>query len=370
MGHTRGHLCIQAGISTVNVASRPVRVVVATAVFSADGVAAMAEALPGCASVDWLPIPYENGQSPTELPDAWRASLAEAHILLGFAEQFSDLSALSPRLCWFYQAGAGYEKVELDSLSDRGIGFVSAAGAGATGIAEFVALAMLSLARRASDYYRTQQLRQWQRFPSAELAGRRLTVVGAGEIGSRVCRLGAAFGLDVTCVRLHPELGAPEGASRVVGPDMFASVLPISDVIVLAAPLTAETNLLLGGPELASLPAAALIVNVARAGMIDHAALREALVAGRLGGAWLDVLPEEPLPPDSGLWDAPGLSISTHNAVAMGSYPVNLGRQCARAVAVWLKGEPIPHSVLAVPPVPVDLAAVIGASHASGSRAL
>ena len=65
------------------------------------------------------------------------------------------------------------------------------------------------------------------------------------------------------------------------------------------------------------------------AGLVDHGALREALTAGRLGGAWLDVLPEEPLPPDSGLWDAPGLSISTHNAVAMGSYPVNLARQCA-----------------------------------------
>jgi phosphoglycerate dehydrogenase-like enzyme len=353
----------------VNVASRPVQVVVATAVFSADGLTAMAEALPGCATVDWVPIPYDNGR-PAELPEEWRALLAGAHVLLGFAEQFPDLSTLSPRLCWFHQGGAGYEKVELATLSDGGIGFVSAAGAGATGIAEFVALAMLSLARRATDYYRSQQERRWQRFPSAELAGRRLTVVGAGEIGSRVCRLGAALGLEVTCVRLHPELGAPEGASRVVGPEAFTSVLPVSDVMVLAAPLTAETNLLLGGPELASLPVGALVVNVARAGLIDHGALREALVAGRLGGAWLDVLPEEPLSPDSGLWDAPGLSISTHNAVAMGSYPVNLGRQCARAVEVWLEGGPIPHTVLDVPRVPDDLAAAIGAPRPSGARAV
>ncbi len=129
--------------------------------------------------------------------------------------------------------------------------------------------------------------------------------------------------------------------------------------MVLAAPLTDETNLLLGGAEIAALPAGALIVNVARAGLIDHGALREALAAGRLGGAWLDVLPEEPLPQDSGLWDAPGLSISTHNAVAMGSYPVNLGRQCARAVADWLEGGPIAHTVLDVPPVPAGLAAAI-----------
>jgi phosphoglycerate dehydrogenase-like enzyme len=345
----------------VSAAPCPVRVVVATAVFSADGITAMAEMLPPCASVEWVPLPYANGERPTDLSDEVRSQLAGAHVLLGFAEQFPDLGTLAPQLCWFHQGGAGYEKVELDTLSRRGIGFVSAAGAGATGIAEFVVLAMLSLARRATDYYRAQQDRQWQRFPSAELAGRRLTVVGAGEIGSRVCRLGAALGLEVTCVRLHPELGLPDGASRVVGPEAFASILPVSDVMVLAAPLTDETHLLLGGAEMAALPAGALIVNVARAGLIDHCALREALSAGRLGGAWLDVLPQEPLPEHSGLWDAPGLSISTHNAVAMGSYPVNLARQCARAVAVWLEGAPIPHMVLDVPLVPADLAAAITA---------
>jgi phosphoglycerate dehydrogenase-like enzyme len=345
----------------VSAALCPVRVVVATAVFSADGIAAMADALPRCAAVDWIPIPYANGERPAQLSDNVRSQLAGAHVMLGFAEQFPDLGTLAPELCWFHQGGAGYEKVALDTLSRQGIGFVSAAGAGATGIAEFVALAMLSLARRASDYFRAQQDRQWKRFPSAELAGRRLTVVGAGEIGSRVCRLGAALGLDVTCVRLHPELGAPEGANRVIAPEAFVSILPVSDVMVLAAPLTEQTNLLLGGAEMAALPAGALVVNVARAGLIDHGALREALVAGRLGGAWLDVLPEEPLPEHSGLWDTPNLSISTHNAVAMGSYPENLGRQCARAVADWLEGGPIAHTVLDVPPVPAALVRAIGA---------
>ena len=338
---------------------RPVHVVVATSVFSPDGIAALTKAVPGHVSVDWVPIPYGQGQPHPALSDEWQGLLAGAHVVLGFAEQFPDVATLLPELCWFHQGGAGYEKVELDVLSSRGIGFVSAAGAGATGIAEFVALAMLSLARRASEYYRSQQIHRWQRFPSAELAGRRLTVVGAGEIGSRVCRLGAALGLEVTCVRLHPEAGLPEGATEVFGPDSFRSLLPRSDVLVLAAPLTDRTNLLLGESELGALPAGALIVNVARAGLIDHEALRERLYAGRLGGAWLDVLPEEPLSPDSGLWDAPGMSISTHNAVAMGSYPVNLGRQFAGAVADWLEGRPIAHAVLDVPPVPVALASAI-----------
>jgi phosphoglycerate dehydrogenase-like enzyme len=340
---------------------QPIHLVVATAVFSSDGLAALRAALPACVSVDWVPIPYDGGERHPALPEEWQDQLSRAHVVLGFAEQFPDLATLAPDVCWFHQGGAGYEKVDLGILSSGGIGFVSAAGAGATGIAEFVVLAMLSLARRASDYYRTQQARQWQRFPSAELAGRRLTVVGAGEIGARVCRLGAALGLEVTCVRLHPEAGAPAGASRVLGPDALRSQLPQSDVVVLAAPLTDRTNHLLGGSELAALPEGALVVNVARAGLIDHGALREALGAGRLGGAWLDVLPEEPLPADSGLWDVPGLTISSHNAVAMGSYPVNLGRQCARAVSAWLEGRPIDHVVLDVPPLPEKLAASVAA---------
>jgi phosphoglycerate dehydrogenase-like enzyme len=333
-----------------------VHVVVATAVFSDDGVAALREAVPPSVSVDWVPIPYGGGEKHPTLRDEWRDSLSRAHVLLGFAEQFPDLATVAPEACWIHQGGAGYEKVDLDLLASAGVGFVSAAGAGATGIAEFVVLAMLSLARRASDYYRSQQVRQWQRFPSAELAGRRLTVVGAGEIGARVCRLGSVLGLEVTCVRLHPEAGAPEGASRVFGPDALKSLLPESDVVVLAAPLTDRTNHLLGGSELAALPEGALVVNVARAGLIDHGSLRETLGAGRLGGAWLDVLPEEPLPPDSGLWDLPGLTITSHNAVAMGSYPVNLGRQCGRAVSDWLAGRAINHVILDVPPLPEKLA--------------
>src|SRR6185437_11393310 len=154
----------------------------------------------------------------------------------------------------------------------------------------------------------------------------------------------------VSCVRLHPEAGAPAGAARVWGPDALGALLPQSDLIVLAAPLTDQTNLLLGRAEFAELPPGALVVNVARAGLIDHVALHEALDAGMLGGAWLDVLPEEPLPPEHPLWDAPGLTITSHNAVAMGSYPVNLGRQCGRAVADWLAGAAVGHVVVDRPP--------------------
>lgn len=332
--------------------SERLRVVVATRILDERAVALLTELLPDRTEVDYAPLAYTEGGAALEVPEAWRPRLAGAQVLVGFAEQLDGLGLLAPQLRWIYHCGAGYERVDLTGLVRRGIGMVSAAGAGADGIAEFVVLAMLSLARQARVHHRAQEEHRWVRTTTTELRGRRLTVVGAGEIGRRVCRLGDALGLGVTCVREHPGLGAPPGAGRVVGPTSLADVLEATDVLVLAAPLTAATERVVDAAALDALPKGALVVNVARAGLVDHDALVAALVDGRLGGAWLDVLPEEPLPPASPLWDVPNLSISCHNAVAIGSYPTNLARQVAGAVTDWLAGRPVAHAVLPLPEPP------------------
>lgn len=333
------------------------RVVVATRLFDDRALAELAGGLPEGSELARVPLAYSEQGAAAEIADEWRPALAGAQVLVGFAEQLGDLGAVAPEVRWIHHCGAGYERVDLGDLSRRGIGLVSAAGAGADGIAEFVVLAMLSLARDAPAHHRAQQAHRWSRTATTELRGRRLSVLGAGEIGSRVCRLGAALGLQVTCVRRRPELGPPQGACRVTGADDLAGVLADSDVLVLAAPLTAQTERVLDAAALAALPPGALVVNVARAGLVDHAALVEALGNGRLAGAWLDVLPEEPLPPDSPLWDTPNLSISCHNAVAIRSYPTNLARQVARAVSDWLAGRPVEHVVLPLPEAPATSAA-------------
>jgi phosphoglycerate dehydrogenase-like enzyme len=236
-------------------------------------------------------------------------------------------------------------------LRSAGIGLVSAAGAGADGVAEFAVMAMLSLARRAPERLAAQQRHQWQRFPTRELAGRRATVLGAGEIGARLCRMSSALGLEVTCVRRRPEMGRPTGATRVVGPADLAAVLPVTDVLVLAAALTDDTQPL-GQKEFDALADGALLVNVGRGGLVDHDALLRALVSGKVGGAWLDVLPVEPLPEDHPLWGAPNTVISSHDATATASYPWNVAKMTAAHVIAWLNGEPITHTVLAPGPPP------------------
>ena len=129
-----------------------------------------------------------------------------------------------------------------------------------------------------------------------------------------------------------------------------------TDILLLAAALTDDTKPL-STKEFDALPPGALLVNVGRGGLIDHDALLVALESGTLGGAWLDVLPVEPLPASHPLWRAPRTVISSHDATATLSYPWNVASMTARHVEQWLEGETPAHTVLPLGPVP-------GARHA------
>lgn len=322
-----------------------VHVTAATALLPPAAVDVLRGELPADTVVTSVAVPYRA----VRVTD-WVGDLQDADVLVGFAQQFQHDLAHLPRLRWIQHFGAGYDTVDLDLLRTAGVGLSSASGAGATGIAEFVMLAVLSMARGAGPLGRAQRERRWAPVPSSELAGRRMTVVGAGAIGARVCALAAAFDMTVRCVRARPSMGPPAGASSVHGPDGLHGLLPDTDVLVLAAPLSDSTAGLIGAPALALLPPGALLVNVARAGLLDHRALVDALACGRLGGAWLDVLPTEPLPAADPLWDVPGLVVSPHTAVAITTYPHRVAALAAGAVRSWLAGEPVPTEVLPLPP--------------------
>jgi len=326
-------------------------VVVATTLLPSSVVVRMGELLPEGVTVSHVPVPWNDRFAEVPIAPEWVEPLARAHVLVGFPQQLAGLVDAAPELRWVQYYGAGYERAPLDALRAAGIGLVSAAGAGADGVAEFAVMAMLSLARRAPERVAAQQRRQWQRFATSELAGRRVTVMGAGEIGTRLCRISAALGLDVTCVRRRPAAGCPPGARRVVGPEGLLGVLPETDVLILAAALTSDTEPL-GAPAFEVLADGALLVNVGRGGLLDHDALQVALAAGQVAGAWLDVLPEEPLPESHPLWGAPNVVISAHDATATASYPWNVAKMTAAHVRQWLAGESIDHTVLPLGPPP------------------
>jgi phosphoglycerate dehydrogenase-like enzyme len=261
-----------------------------------------------------------------------------------------DPAALAgmPALRWVQSWSAGVDWLaEADVELPAGLRVTSASGVHPVPIAEHVFAVVLALARGLPAHLRAQDRREWAPdVPGGtfELSGRRLVLLGAGEIGARIARLADAFGVFVTAVRHHPD-EAVEGAAHVLGTDALLDVLPHADLLVVTLPLTGATRGLVGAGALAALPRHAVVVNVGRGGVVDQGALVAALEAGRVGAAALDVFEDEPLPDDSPLWAMGNVIVTPH---AAGHTP----HYADRALAIFLgnlgryrRGEPLRHAV-------------------------
>jgi phosphoglycerate dehydrogenase-like enzyme len=157
-----------------------------------------------------------------------------------------------------------------------------------------------------------QRAGRWRKLWGAVVAGRTVTVVGLGTLGGAVAEQAARFGMVVTGVRANP---APHPACvRVLGTDALDSVLPATEFLVLACPLTAATRGLIDRRRLGLLPRDAGVVNIGRGELLDQDALCDRLDDGHLSGAVLDVFTPEPIPDGHRLWTTPNLVISPHTA--------------------------------------------------------
>ena len=139
-------------------------------------------------------------------------------------------------------------------------------------------------------------------------------IIGYGSIGSEVARLLEPFGTPVLATRRHADRGAAEPNVQLFGYDQLDEVLGASDLVVVAAPLTDETAGMIGADQLRAMRENAWLINIARGRLIDELALRRALEASWIAGAVLDVFTDEPLPPDSPLYDTPNLILTPHTS--------------------------------------------------------
>ena len=268
----------------------------------------------------------------------------------------------APRLRWIARAGAGVEDVDLPGLARRGITLTNASGLHASSMGEYCIGALLFLAQRHALRIGAQQRHEWDADGgfATPLRDRTLAVLGYGSIGREVARLADALGMRVLAVKLRPEerrdegfrpagIGDPEGRipERIAGLDGLLGVLGEADAIVISLPLTARTRGLLGAAELAAMKPSALIVNVGRGPMINEQALVDALRGGRLGGVYLDVFDEEPLPAGHPYWDTPNLFVSPHIA-GVNSYErywQDMGVLLEENVRRFVAGQPLINAI-------------------------
>ena len=247
------------------------------------------------------------------------------------SEAFDRLLARATRLRWVHSATSGVERALTPAARERGIVVTNARGVFTRPIAEHVLMLILAISRRLPQLLELQHERTWQPLEGLELRELTIGVIGYGSIGRAVASLAGAFGARVIAQRRHPGLDEaiavqgenddPEEAfpfrtapDRIVGPEGLHDLLGASDIVVLAAPLTPETEGMIDGAALAAMRPDAWIINVARGRLIDDRALVDALTDHRIGGAALDTFREEPLPTTSPLWDLSNVIVTPHTA--------------------------------------------------------
>lgn len=249
----------------------------------------------------------------------------------------------APALRWVHVHSAGADREIYLSLHARGVAITTSQGASDPVVAQSAIAGVLALARRLPALAADQRDRAWRpllddRTPR-DLAGQHAVVVGWGGIGQRIGALLGALGLTLAVAR-HSGAPVPQ-ALRTAGYDELPALLSGADWLVLACPLTSATRNLVDRAALAALPAHAHVINVARGHVIDEPALIEALQAGRLGGAFLDVFQHEPLPADSPLWSLPNVIVTPHSAGFSDGNAARVRELFVNNVNRWLADEPL-----------------------------
>ena len=227
---------------------------------------------------------------------------------------FRELADRMPGLHWIHSTGAGIDSFASPGLAERGVIVTNSAGVYAPAMAEYAVAAMVAIARDLRRLIAQQEERCWnhEEISGRELYGKRVGIVGYGLTGRYVAGVCKALGMEVWATKRRPMLIEGEPLDRLLPAHGLHELLGASDYVVVTASLNSTTRHLLGDAEFSALKPGAGLVNVARGGLVDQDALLRALDDGRVGGAVLDVVVPQPLPPESRLWTHPRVIVTSH----------------------------------------------------------
>ena len=317
---------------------------------------ALVEALRAAAGEEWsveaLRLPaFAGGDGAGRPPPLVLAAVAGAEVYFGFGVP-AEIVEAAPRLRWAHSGAAGVRGSLHPSMRASDVVLTNSAGVYADPLAEWAIGAMLHFARGFDLAIAGARDGGWPydpmagaRSPLRELAGSLVVVVGYGGIGRAVGMRAAALGARVWAVRAHPDREPLPEVERRLGPDHLDEALVAADWLVLAVPETARTTAWFGAPQLARMRPGAVLMNLSRGGIVDEAALAEALRTGALRGAALDVFGEEPLPPGSPLRELENVLITPHAGSITPRFWERQGALMLRNLGHWKAARPLENRV-------------------------
>lgn len=236
---------------------------------------------------------------------------------------------------WFASLGAGNEHLVNNPLIPETVAFTKMTAYGEM-IAEYVFAYLLYFSRDLPKYFKNQKEKVWEQARPERLRAKTMGILGLGSIGKEIAKRARQFGMTVFGVKRNPE--PVENVDQVFSSKDLDKMIPLVDILVNALPMTKETYHLLGERELGMLKEKAILFNIGRGKTIDQKALIEQLKKGRFK-AVLDVFEEEPLPPESELWNMDNVIITPH--ISGINIPEEICSGFVENYKRWVKGEPL-----------------------------
>ena len=269
---------------------------------------------------------------------------ADCDALVTFAH---DEAFLAADPAWVHSVQAGVDRFPLDAFRERGVALTNSTGIHGDVVGETVAGYMLAFARGLHRYRSSQERGEWGRLPwdrPFTLGGERLCVVGLGTLGRGIAARADALGMEVFGVKRTPT--PVDHTEAVYPPGELREAVSGARFVALAVPLTASTRGLVGEAELDAMCDGAVLINVARGPVVNESALVAALRADELAGAALDVFEEEPLPPESPLWEMDEVIVTPHHAAATVDYYRRIATLVRENVRRFAAGENLANRVV------------------------
>lgn len=272
----------------------------------------------------------------SDLAEAVRA-VPRAGVLIGLAPFLvPEILAAATRLEWLQALTTGVDNLLKPGALPPGVALTNCSGIHGPQMSELGFLLMLALLRRFPEMLDNQRAQDWQSRDQTLLAGKTLCILGLGAIAEAVVRRARAFDMRVTGISDGRD--EMEGVARIFRRDRLAEALGEADVVMVLVPYSPATHHIIDAAALAAMKPSAVLINLARGGCVDEAALVAALRAGTIAGAGVDVFATEPLPRGNPLWDAPNCIVTPHVGGRSDIYRQQVLPTVLRNIGLWREG--------------------------------